>query len=832
MADQPAPGAGGGAATGPPLPSSLDAHPGGAAAAPNRMAPSMQRQRPGAGFAQKRAARQAADGGDEDEEKQSRMLEENAKRVKFDESMDVVEPGLDSAVDGPTEEQQRALDADQEMEAEMEAAVQSMPQFTLPSMDEMTEAARHLQVVEAIKRVIAGTEQLQKFIAHKRVVDSTAIGSSTPRALPNGLTTNSGVLEDSMVMLVRLVTNCYIMFGEFCKVRGSAPDMDASSRWKTMHGCVEDILQMIVAAPRERYSLAMILLYELWMSVVITDPELARAPGTPANEYTVFALYLSWCRRIFDAIVGSSMQAATAAAAAAAPPAPVPAPAAGTENGAAAAPAQPPLPAENLILEFFKEAPYIEPALMAKLEVCLKTPATAALGFATLERAIELRPTIFSAGLDMLLTYSVHPDRTTRVGCIRAVRKHYATIKTALKIEKVAAASFNYGVLQADTHSKNAEAEVEAIFRRVEEPVDGGPAPSDEEQLANKSAQALALRQRARQAIDGSLVSHSELLLALSTKNMSLLSHVFDTYRTAPLPVQVAIRQLITPLVKSVAAAPSRIVPVLTQFPKGAETLALRVLFLLCADGQRVPPRELVEPVLRMCDERGLDGNFIVFIMNGMERAEALARLPLLVSILNGTDRPKALVREGFMRLTTPFLGRPSVLSPTELLMGLHNGVTRDNIAKHVEAVGVYESMVRPDGKPMFSTMLFEAALKLLVDQDPVSPLVMQTADIFHRRRGGPAGTVIGLLRRHIEREVWNMDDHVFDAFVGSFHVMLPGTLALVKLLPAEPLKAVVDRSPALRTAIREYVGKMPEPARKQYKWLIDSAPAPAQPNA
>ncbi|KAJ2768979.1 hypothetical protein IWQ57_003305 [Coemansia nantahalensis] len=658
MADQPAPGAGG-AGAGAAAPA-LDALPGAAAAAPNRMAPSMQRQRAGAGFGAKRAARQAADGGDEDEEKQSRMLEENAKRVKLDEAMDTDEPdgaaAAAAAAAGPTEAQQRALDADREMEAEMKAAVQAVPQFALPAMEPLTDTARHAQVVEAIKRVIVGSAQLQKFIAHKRVVDGApAAAAAVPRTLASGVATNSGVLEDSMVMLVRLVTNCYVVFGEFSKVRRSAPDSSASERWKTMHDCVEVVLQMIVAAPRERYGLAMILLYELWMAVVITDPELARAPAAPAGEYTVLALYLGWCERIFDAI----------------------------------------------------------------------------------------------------------------------------------------------------------------------------PPTNEDELLASKRAMALELRQKARQLIDDSLVAHAELLLALSTKNMHLLAHVFDAYKSAPLAVQVGIRQLVTPLVKSVAAAPGRIIPELAQFPKGAETLALRIIFLLCSEGARVPGRELVEAVLRMCDERGLDGNFVVFIMNGLERAEALARMPLLVSILNGADGPRALVREGFMRLITPFLGRPGVLSPTDLLLALHGGVTRDNIAKHVEAVEVYEAMARPDGKPMFTGMLFDTALKLLVDQDPVSPLITQTADIYHRRRGGPAGTVIGLLRRLIEREVWNMDAHVFDAFVESFRVMLPGTFALVKLLPTEPLQAVVDRSPPLRTAIREYVGKMPEPARRPYQWLLDSPPEP-----
>ncbi|PIA15444.1 hypothetical protein COEREDRAFT_93247 [Coemansia reversa NRRL 1564] len=825
MADQPAPGADGDFGAAPPPP------PGRPDDKEARISAS-SRARLASG--QKRSVRAPRDDTDTDEEQQMRMLEENAKRVRLDDSTDVhnkkTQPSMSEEERRQlVEKQQKAAAVDKEMEAEMKAALISVPQFNLPAVDKMTPEARAKQVEDAIVRVISGSQMLQKFIQHKRLLTSTA-GADRNNAqrsrvtsaevttggarhvLANGLTTNSGVLEDGMIMLVRLVINCYIMVVESSRAEDKQISMDAASKWNEMHACVEEILKDIVDAPRERYNLALTLLYEMWMAVVITDPDLANTPDKPKCEFTVLALYMRWCECIFEAIVSESMDTTSNRAVA-------------QNTSSAETPAngvpQPPQELDSLILDFIKEAPYIPPGLLSKIEPCLKNPVTATLGFATLDQAIELRPPIFQAGLTILLTYSVHPDRATRIGCIRTVKKHYSMSVIMEKIEKSAVTSLQFGVNAAIAHSKDVEEKITRLFSQVNDTQDQQQADSD---LAAKKAEVLALRKRADQVIDGTLVSHSELLLALSTKNTDLLLHVFDVYKNAPSAVQIAIRRMITPLVKSMVNTPGKIIPVLIKFPQGAETLALRIIFLLCADSSRVPSRELVMSVLSMCATRNLDGNFIVFIVNGMERTEAVNSLPMIVKLLNGTEGPRTLVRESFTRLTTSYVGRPSILSPTELLMTLHSDAVTNTGNCAMEAITVYEAMRKPDGSPMYTTPVFEAALKLLVDQEDISPLMLQTADIYHRRRNGPTGTVVKLLHRLIERKVWDMADSVFETFVKSFWAMQPGTLALIKLIPADALKRIIDRDQRLGDSIKEYVSKMPEKSRKTYKWLLEDS--------
>ncbi|KAJ2161738.1 hypothetical protein GGF46_001242 [Coemansia sp. RSA 552] len=788
MADQPAPGADDGEVPPPP---------------------------PGAG--RKRGERGGGgDDSDSDEEKQVRLLAENAKRIRLDDS--AKQKTAEESATAAAEERERLQREDRALEQEMQGAVQEQPEFAVPEMETLSAQGRRELVTAAIRRVNDGSEKLRAFIKHKRAmaaVTTTSGGGGGIAVLANGLSTNSGVLEDSMVMMVRLVTNCYMVCDEISAVGGVEGDMVGRADWKEMHAVVEDVLQTITAAPRELYGLSMIFLYELWMTVVVTDPELSHPPNLPATEHTVFALYMRWSERIFDALIAASVEATNARASSAAME---------TETSEAQQPAM-----DDTIAQFIQEAPYLPPDFLLKLEgPCLKVAGAAAqLGIVALEKGIDLRPPLLNAGLNLLMSYSVHHERTTRVACIRAVKRHYSDqqqlkqgddkqqqLRQRLntKIESAAVKSFVFGVEASAKMSASAEQKIADIF---------GAAAGEGEDVEQRKAMAQAERRRAEQAVEQTMVAHSELLMALCTKNMLLLSHIFLAYRQAPGMVQVAIHRMVTPLVKSVAAAPAKILPVLTSFPQGAEKLALRTIFLLTPDAKTMPPpKDLVDAVLKMCDERGLGGDFLIFLVNGMDRSEAIRRLPMITRLLNGTEARRGLVRESFSRLTSS-VNRTSLLSPTELLVLLHNDVTADTLNQAMEAVGVLESMRTSSDTPVCTAAMFDAGLKLLIGQEKVSPLLLHTGHVFCKHRGGSPGMVINLLGRLIERKVWKMDEVVLDTFVRSFKMMLPGSLALVKQIPSDALKKIVGVDEELTQSIKAYVSKMPEKAKRDYKWLL-----------
>ncbi|KAJ2585110.1 hypothetical protein EV177_010011, partial [Coemansia sp. RSA 1804] len=73
-----------------------------------------------------------------------------------------------------------------------------------------------------------------------------------------------------------------------------------------------------------------------------------------------------------------------------------------------------------------------------------------------------------------------------------------------------------------------------------------------------------------------------------------------------------------------------------------------------------------------------------------------------------------------------------------------------------------------------------------------------------------------------IERKVWEMDDHVKKAFIWCFATMQPGSLGLIKNIPSDGLKKLMENAPpSLWSIVRDYVAKMPESYRKSLDWLF-----------
>ncbi|KAJ2813217.1 hypothetical protein H4S07_000858 [Coemansia furcata] len=830
----------------------------------------MNRQRPGESGGQKRRPREDDD--NDDEEKQARMLEENAKRVKLDNVSDEASAAAAALAAEETVTKEAAIQAAQlaaGTETDVELAEQlkmTLPElaFDIQPMDALSPDARDALFVEALKRVVAAGSVVQKFVARNRL---QALGASTqpPSAnsgsgnvtesgdvatLSNGISTNAGILEDSILMLVRLICSCYVMSKDLSNSRSEAAAAEVSAKWGKVHECAESVLESIVAAPRERYGLGILLLYEIWMAVVILDPELGSSPikqvGKSEAASSALALYLRWSDRIFDAVIQCGMDttlnqkaaATTAAAIAAAesasaavagPNASAPPPP--QQQQQLAPPPQPLQQPDRLILNYVLDAPYIPSIAIKKLEVCLRHADTAMLGYATLEKAMELRPPVVEEGMRVLLTNCGHHERTTRIGCIRAVKKYYTTSAQTSTIENWARMMLKVGIDNAVNEGKKVSAEAERVLNEPVEPLEPGMdeaqvQAANERAIEKKKAAVIQVHKKGDTDIEACLVKQAELLLALCTRNMDLYVDVLTAYATAPPPVQSVLRRVVTPLVKSVAATPGKIVPALAKFSSGAESLVLRTVFILASEGPPVPGSELVGAVTELCDTHGLDARFIVFIANGLGKDEALQRLGSVLALLNGRNAQWPLVSEFYARLTTPYTSSPSVLSPMELLLALHK-LASDGAApmnKVLEGLDVFVHMRKPDGTFVFSTQVISAALKVLAEEPVVSPLMLRTAELYFSKRGGLAGTVTGYLEKFVERSVWDMPEPVFMSFAHCFLALLPGSLSLVKHIPSEALRKMVMMLPALEAPVRAYVGGMNESVREKFSWLFAAA--------
>ncbi|KAJ2865621.1 hypothetical protein GGI22_001465 [Coemansia erecta] len=793
---------------------------------------------------------------DDDEDKQLQLMEENVKRIRIEEAkaQKDASKGVATATASQPGGAQQSMDVDNEMVKDVRAAVE-VGKFDIKPLEGLSSDERQTQLNNAMNRIATGASAIRKFITDCRLNAyghtfslqaplSNAVINRQPllqeplpaAVMKNGMSTNYGVLEDVALILVRSVADFYIMANDVADLEGKSLEEMAGDKWSELHASVNHVLESIVDAPRELYSLAITLLYEMWMAVLVTDPDMKRTPDKSGCEYSVLSLYLKWCEEILAAVVRDSIEATASQQTVQVVPEDTSNNNSNTaqDSGSSTVPAdhqaQQQIKLDHLILTFILEAPYIPPKSVEKIEVCLKTPGAAALGFVTLEKAMELRAPIMKPCLDVLLTYSVHPDRAIRVGCIRAVKRYYTTSEQSQLIEKYALASMKRGMEAASATGRTMEANMKAIVDQpIETPV-GGENDTGGSEGANaiekKRALLMEVRKKGEKDISDSLLSHVELPLALCTRKLNLLLELFAEYAHAPLPVQIEIRKIITPLIKSMAATPEKIVPVLQQFPAGAETVVLRIIAILCTEGQHVPSKELVQGVIEMCEKRSLGAEFVVFLVNGMDKTCLLQWLSPIVGLLEKKDNASlGLVGESFKRMTTSSSpGKPSVLSPTELLLALHNNVDMALVDKGCasSAVNVFEALRRPDGNHVFETAVMEAGLKLLQEQSDVPPLLLFTAELYHQKRGGSAGMVIGLLGKLIERKVWEMNDHVIKAFIWCFAALQPGSLGLIKNIPSDGLKRLMEKAPpTLWTPVRDYVSKMPENSRKALGWLF-----------
>ncbi|KAJ1964152.1 hypothetical protein GGI12_001608 [Dipsacomyces acuminosporus] len=851
MADQPAPmlaGVGGAYTDIPPPPPPL----------PNNRG----QKRPNNHEAYAEAAAGMDEEEEEDEEQQFRMLEESAKRVKLETSdassalpqaqtANVAPQASSLAGSGTTAAKkidaaaaataagQPQATADVEMEEEIRAALHSGP-FELPPVEKMTADTCAAQIQQALERVISGSKAIRKLIEHKsaHTVDASNKGMLVPtqqhqqrdisesgaqKVLPNGQSTNAGVLEDSMLMLVRLISNCYILYSDIERCSGS----DSTAKmpepaWSEIHASIDSVLEYILKSPQTHYGLAQLLLYEMWLAVMVVDPGMENPPKKPGSEYSVLSLYSSWCQRAFDRIVQWSAENAIAQDKAQVVPdstpsnagAPVPMP---QQQQQQHQQQQQQIKGDRLMVSFITDVPYLAPQLLRRLQGYLSDPKTSLAGVATLKEAVALRPPLLKEGLEMLLTYSVSPQRDTRTACILAVKKYYTSSPYTLLIEKFARTNLKIGISNAAAQAKELDSKAAEIIARARASAATATEGSDKTP-SDPRAEIAALRKSGEPKIEACLISHAELFLALCTRNMELFSDIFDMYASTTPLVQAAIYRIVYPLVQSCVRTPAKLIPVLARFPKGAEKLALRVIMILTAEV--IPSPDLVQAVVDLYEQHRLDEQCFIFIANGMEKDQIQRRLPQVIKLLDINASMRAGVRDFFARLTQAFSGKPSCLSPTELLMMLHSdfGEHGPSAGRIMEAV-----QICLDNDKVFTTQIYVAALKMMFDQSPVPPLVMSTAELCYRKNRSIAGIITKSLEKLVARKVWEMGSAVFEAFVKCCQNLLPSTHQVLILVPTEPLKQMLAMQPGLRAPFQEYVRKMSEPQRARFKWVLDS---------
>jgi len=89
-------------------------------------------------------------------------------------------------------------------------------------------------------------------------------------------------------------------------------------------------------------------------------------------------------------------------------------------------------------------------------------------------------------------------------------------------------------------------------------------------------------------------------------------------YGQMDVSVQEHIQVLISPLIRALGSSHGRLLTLLRTFPRGAESLALRIIAIFTDNGR--PSAQLVTLVKTLVSERDLDARFLIPIIAEMDK--------------------------------------------------------------------------------------------------------------------------------------------------------------------------------------------------------------------
>ncbi|KAF8909398.1 Symplekin tight junction protein C terminal-domain-containing protein [Gymnopilus junonius] len=478
------------------------------------------------------------------------------------------------------------------------------------------------------------------------------------------------------------------------------------------------------------------------------------------------------------------------------------------------------------------------------------SPDRMQVGFATLRGFVNQRPSLRVEAMNVLLELTTHPEKRTRAAAINTVKQWVPhTPPMDMMVKEFALQMLRKLQLRPSAPRTPAREDVE-----MNGDEDGSAAPTEKETRGGGQGQDMEDGQLPQEdlvqtpylpdhielpAKKSEVLQHVELVFALSVKVPEFLDVIFSDYGQMDATVQEAIQDLITALIRSLGSSHGKLLTLMRQCPRGAESLALRVLTIFTEHGR--PSSQLVALVKALINERNLDSRFLIPIIAEMDKADIMRYLPRIVSTLNGQPEPKNLVRSVFSSIVTtppqtfgsvtsnlPRVRQSELLTPAELMVLLHDSEKEIGRKSAIEAIGICFSMT-----DVFRSEILAVVMQQIMDR-PVLPVlflrtVIQAVTTYKSLVGFVSTT---LLSRLITKKIWDVPP-LWEGFIRCAKLIAPASFGALLQLPKDQLRELVDKQPSLKSGLREYVTKRaPSKARGAGFLEIFGEPEDAVPSA
>ncbi|KAI8055522.1 Symplekin tight junction protein C terminal-domain-containing protein [Syncephalis plumigaleata] len=453
---------------------------------------------------------------------------------------------------------------------------------------------------------------------------------------------------------------------------------------------------------------------------------------------------------------------------------------------------------------FVQSFPYVPDSLLERLNELLDMETSRLMGIDALSILAVQRPPVREHAFNLLLARCIDQDADTRSATIKKV----VTLVPQVTLLDTMAHQFAREHLDSIVHPETIQVKEEESMHVDEE----SQHKTEDVEMANASVNP------STSTLELGVVQSIALYFAMCAEEHSLLAGLFDVYIQCAASVQRIIRQQLYPLIKSIGMHSEYLLQLLQDFPKGGETLALRILIILT--DKVAPSPRLVQTVKKVYKERELDARFLIPIVSGLDKMEIIETLPKIIGLLNKTEHERKIVREVLLRIltspstnaaassstnpsamlaTTP-TGLKGRLGPAELLVALH---TFDE-----QQVGIYKvaeaTQICFGEKSIFTAEVLAVVLQQLLDRPVLPTLFMRTVIQSVTIYPSLSNYVITLLQKLITRHVWT-NEMLWKGFIKCCKLMVPKSFDVMFQLPKPHLLNLLSKEPSLKPLLREY---------------------------
>nr|CDS27488.1 protocadherin 11 [Hymenolepis microstoma] len=336
----------------------------------------------------------------------------------------------------------------------------------------------------------------------------------------------------------------------------------------------------------------------------------------------------------------------------------------------------------------------------------------------------------------------------------------------------------------------------------------------------------------------------------LPRKQGSLIPLLAEVYLSANETVQTFILQNMDDAICQISLLSPHILFLLKHCPPGAESLVVRILHALTdpkkvtperPNVQIMPPRPVVESMIRLCRECGNDARFIIPGIVGLNKMELTEFIPRLFQLGDtfvklaisrilkasfGTQPPPDPRNPGFGCQSPSENDNAELLAPADLLVAIHllefvkipnaNGQTAQKSVTNVDPASIQQAIkyCLKQRQVFTPKRLVEVINRIL--SHPTLPKVLvftllQALDLHPIL----SEFTLEFLLKMIKRQVWNTKQ-LWDGFIQiCLKIKQKSYEALLKL-PSKHLRDAFEKSPELFTTIRRFVEKFPPASRSR----------------